>query len=136
MIQTSARRQLRRHECRTGEDEGVTWGQVRQQEIPGLFGMCVRQVSADVASPGDASTLTHQMGGQTGRLGIVEDHDVAGLDPGQRSSIGLEGGIVVRVLISAERSGISRRSVEAVVQSLGYRKELGVGVDDDPTGID
>ena len=40
------------------------------------------------------------------------------------------------VLIPTQRSGISRRSVEAVVQSLGDCKELRVSVDDDPVGVD
>jgi hypothetical protein len=99
--------------------------------------MCVGQVGTNVAPPDDACASTRQMAGHTSRLGIVEDHDVAGLYPtAQRSRVGFKGGAVAGVFIPTEKSGIPRCSMEAVVQSLRDGKELGIGIDDDPAGVD
>jgi len=89
------------------------------------------------AAPDDPCAPTDQMAGETGGLGIVEDHDVAWLDPpDQNGSIRFEDRSVVGTLVSTELSGISRDSMKPVVQSFGDGKELGVGIDDDPAGVD
>ena len=99
-------------------------GQVRQQEVPSLLGVGVGPIGTDVATPNDACTSTHQVTGQTGRLGIMEDHDVARFDPPtQCGRVGLEDRAVVAIFFPIELSGISWYPVESVVESLGDGEE-------------
>jgi hypothetical protein len=67
----------------------------------------------------------------------VQDDDVAGPDRGPQLDEGpILGALVDLALALAERSGIAREAVDAVVDALGQSEEIGISGQHQPTGID
>ena len=78
------------------------------------------------ANAGRAKPIDH-----AGRLGVVEEHDVAGVDqPEHLREVGTEHPFVGGALARAERTTVACRTVQQVVQSLREREELGLAVQD------
>ena len=92
---------------------------------------------ADVAAPDHVGAGSNQAGCQARRLGVVEQHDVAGPHP--RTDLG--GIVPERLLVDlalglAEIRSVPGRTVEGVVQPLRDLEELLVPFDHDPAGVD
>jgi hypothetical protein len=75
-----------------GEHERVRVEHVASQEVPGLagivVGIVVGMVKADVAAPNHGRARRAHRRGETGRLRIMEDHDVLRLnEPGELGGV-------------------------------------------------
>jgi hypothetical protein len=90
-----------------------------------------------MAAPDHGCALLLQGGHQPGGLGVVQDDDVARLDPRLQPSKGLLEGLAVagscRLVQLAPVTGLT---VEQVMDALGDLEELLVALDHHPAGVD
>ena len=124
-------------ELGAGEHERVDRIEIRPDERPADLGRLVRRVTPDVTSPDDVRAGGVNRRGQTGRLGVVQDHDV--VRPDEREQ--LAGVVVLRLLVRgvlfrSQWSTVSTRPVEVVVNPLRHLEERRVTFDHDPAGVD
>ena len=118
------------------EHAGLRRGQVRPQELPPRPGHLVFPVHADVASPHHPGARVCQRRGQPGGLRVMQQHHIAGPDPGRQ--LHRVRGQHLRVMSGLRRAerGSGRAAVDLVVQPLGDREEPGVAGDHQPADRD
>ena len=110
---------------------------VGPHERPGTLSPLVRSVEAHVTTPDDVGAMFDERGNEACRLRVVDDHDVPfsylaadGLEvPGKRA-------LVDRTLSPSELPSVAGRAVEAVVDSLRHREELGISGDHQPVRLE
>ncbi len=108
------------------EHEGIGAFEVGPEEGPRLVGLVVAGVTPDMASPDDTHTGGTEPVDHSRGLGVVEQHDVTGID--QRQHLGRVGAqipFVRDVLGRPDRAAVAPRTVQEVVQSLRDGEELG-----------
>lgn len=121
----------------TGEDECGDVTQVRLEERPTAFDLFIRRVVADMTAPDDEDPGLHERRGHAGRLRIVQQDHIEGLDQGEHGLgvmtaypfVDLAGAVV-------EGASITFGAVQEVVQAFGDAKERLVPVDRRPAAID
>ena len=110
---------------------------IRPQERPRLAGEIVGRLDADVAAPDHRRAALLQGTDQTGRLRVVDDHDVAGAHvAGEPREVLGEHRLVDAAGLLVERAAVALGAVQAVVDALGDGEELGRALDDDPARVD
>ncbi len=110
---------------------------VGSQERPGTVRPLVCSVEAHVTTPDDVGALFDERENEARRLRVVDDHHVVlpnlatdGLEvPGERA-------LVDRALSSFELASVTGRAIEAVVDSLRHREELGIAVENQPVRLE
>ena len=110
---------------------------VGAEERPGTLRPLIRPVEPDVTSPDDTGSELDERWDETRRLRVVDEHDVAASnDAAQPLGIHRRDPVVVRPLGGTEGATVTRRAVEAVVDALRDREELGITRDHDPIHLD
>jgi hypothetical protein len=109
---------------------------VRPQELPRRPGHVIFPVEADVAAPYHPGARLRQRGGQRGGLRVVQQYDIAGLNPGDQFH--RIRGHHPRVVIGLSRAEGTAAGIamDLVVQALGDREKLGVPGDHQPADRD
>ena len=124
-------------EARPRHDVAIRRADVREQECARGAGEIAVAVGADVQPPHDRHAGAREARRHPGRLGVVEDHRVIRPQPRQqRLGAGRRDGLVVGVLVRAERPAVAGGAVEPVVQALRDGEEGGIAVQDAPAGVD
>ena len=120
-----------------GEHVGVRLLDSGPQEHPCRPGQVVGLVGADMAAPDHRCPLPLEGGHQPGGLGVMQEDDVAGLDPLLQLSKRLFQSLAVasscRLVQLAPVAGLA---VEQVMEAFGDRKELVVALEHHPAGVD
>ena len=98
----------------------------------------VPSVEADVTTPDDVGTLFDERGNQARRLRVVDDHDVPLLVSrgGRARGFGQACARKSHALALPELPSVAGRAVEAVVDSLRHREELGISGDHQPVRLE
>ncbi len=109
---------------------------MRPQELPPSPGHLVFPVHSDVAAPHHPGARVCQRRGQPGGLRVMQQHHIAGPDPG--SQLDRVRGQHPRVMTGLRRAerGPGQAAVDLVVQPLGDREEPGIAGDHQPAGRD
>ncbi len=124
-------------ESRSREYEHVRIQNVTAQEVPGLACALVGGVDTHVTAPHDGCSRLARGRRQAGRLRIVQDHHVLGMhQPRELLRARRQRRLVDLALGVAERAAVPHEPVQAVVDPLRDRKELGLARDHRPSRVD
>jgi hypothetical protein len=119
------------------EDAARCPADVGKQEVPGSARVVVGRVHADVTAPDHAVPGVGQRGDEPGRLGVVEDDDVALAElPHQLVGVAGENLFVMAAVVVVETFAVAGSAVEPVVDALGDHEEPFVAADHQPAGVD
>ncbi len=132
-------RRIRPRRCERGarHDDRIRLRQIRTQELPGALAPLVRPVETDVAAPDDARARALRRRDEGGGLGIVDYDDVSGADQREQlAGVLLSDALEVAALGGTELAAVSGGAVEAVVNPLRDREEVGISFDHEPARVD
>ena len=118
------------------EHVGLRGGQVRPQELPPGPGHLVFPVHPDMAAPHHPGARVCQRRGQPGGLRVMQQHHIAGPDPGRQLDRVRGQHLCVMSGLRRTERGSGQAAVDLVVQPLGDREELGVAGDHQPADRD
>ena len=111
--------------------------QVGPEEVPADPAELVLLLDADMAPPHDVTAELLGVLGQPGRLGVVQDDDVARANV-RRKCVALGGKrrLVDLVLARPERAAVTRSAIQMVVEPFGHIEEVRLSFDHEPAGVD
>jgi hypothetical protein len=126
-----------RRERLAREDERVRRLDVPPDEAPGALRPLVAAVIPDVTPPDHNGAELDEGSDQARRLWVVDDDDVPRPDERPNTlEIPLGHAVEARMLRDPELAAVARPAVEAVVDTLRDREELGVALDHEPDGLE
>ena len=97
----------------------------------------IGSLGADMASPDDAGARRLERRDESGRLRVVQDHDIAGAHARhQLGRIACHGRPIGLLFGGTERLPIAGIAVQEVVQPFGDAEEALIAADDEPTRVD
>ena len=116
---------------------GVRVADIGEEELPRHARQRVGPVEPDVTAPHRRAADLADRGDQAGRLRVVDDHHVLGLDElPELGGIALGHLVEDAACVIAEIAAVSGRSVQEVVDPLGEDEEVLVALDHHPARVD